>query len=282
MDDPSAGTSSSWLREPVLHFAVLAALLFVLDYFARQAQKEQIVVSRETAEFLIQQREDLELRELSPEERRETIDSFVEDEILYNEAYKRGLDRGDSRMRRNMILKMRGLLGGEVGEPTDEELREWYEQNRERFVRPPTLSLEQVFFGDPQAIPAGLPESLNAGLDPSTIGEDRFETPRNLVQVFQRELVGRFGPDAAGAILALDDDRWHGSFESPLGIHFVRVTGREPAMDPPYERVKPYLAGEWTLAQTRARIEREVESLRDDYEIVIEGGIVVEGKGAAE
>ena len=73
---------SQWLREPLLHFAALAALLFVVDYVFTEAAKEQIVVGKNTAEFLIQQREDLELRTLSPEERRETIEQCVEDEIL--------------------------------------------------------------------------------------------------------------------------------------------------------------------------------------------------------
>ena len=107
-----------WLREPLLHFAVLAGLLFVIDYWASERQRDEIVVSQQTIDYLIKQREDLELRQLAAEERQDTIDQFIEDEILYAEAYKRGLDRGDSRMRRNLILKMRGLLAGEISEPT--------------------------------------------------------------------------------------------------------------------------------------------------------------------
>ena len=95
------------LREPMLHFFALAALLFVLEAYFSAGQKTRIVVDQVTADYLIRQREDLELRVLDEAERASVVDAYVEDEILYREAYRRGLDQGDSRMRRNLILKMR-------------------------------------------------------------------------------------------------------------------------------------------------------------------------------
>ncbi len=98
------------LKEPLVHFLVLALLLFAIDYVFSSSQKERIVVDQQSIDYLIKQRADLELRELSAEEKQETIESYIDDEILLREAYKRGLNNNDSRMRRNMILKMRGLL----------------------------------------------------------------------------------------------------------------------------------------------------------------------------
>lgn len=261
---------NSFLREPLLHFLLLAALLFAVDQLVSAAHKEKVVVDRQTAEFLIQQRQDLELRELTPEERRETVDAFVEDEILYSEAYKRGLDRGDSRMRRNLILKMRGLLIGDIERPTDEELRAYFEANRTEFTRPAALSLEHVFFSDPAKAPANLVDDLRAGLDPTTIGEQRLGLGRSLPRMSQRTLLGTFGVEAARAILAIQDDQWHGPFESTQGVHFVRIVGRRPPEDAAYEDVKTYLEGEWMMAQSRKVVEQEINRLRDDYEVIVE------------
>ena len=258
------------LHEPLVHFLVLAALLFALDYIFASAQREKIVVDRQTAEFLIKQREDLELRKLTPEERRETINAFVEDEILYNEAYKRGLDKGDSRMRRNLILKMRGLLIGDLKPPTDEELRAYFEANRSKFMQPPTLSLEQVFFSDPSQVPDGLLDELRMGQDPATLGESQFGVGPSLPRMSQRSLVGRLGAEAARSILAIEDGQWHGPIDSMHGVHFVRVVEREPAQEVRYEHVERYLEGDWMMAQSRKAIEQELQRLRDSYEIVIE------------
>jgi len=259
-----------WFREPLVHFILLAGLLFLIDHISTQSGKEQIVVGKETIDYLVRQREDLELRTLSPQERQETIDQYVGDEILYSEAYKRGLDRGDSRMRGNLILKMRGLLAGEVDEPTDEELRLWYDENRERFVAPETWSLEQVFFSDRQAVPEDLLARLRGGLNPSTVGEDRLDMRRVILDHSQRQLIGLLSSDVVRAVLAIYDDLWHGPFESPLGVHFIRITEYRPARQQSFEQVERFLTGEWMLQKTRGRIEDEVEKLRADYEVIVE------------
>ena len=257
-------------KEPLFHFLILAALLFLFDHLFSSTQKEKIIVDRQTVEFLIKQREDLELRKLSPEERKQTIDSYVEDEILYSEAYKRELDKGDSRMRRNMILKMRGLLIGDLKRPTEKELRDYFEANPAKFTRPATVSLQQVFFSDPTQLPQGILKELRAGLDPSTIGEFQSGLRRSLPRLSQIGLVGTLGAEAARAILAIDDEQWHGPIKSIYGTHFVRITAREPSQQARYEDAKSYLEGDWFIAQSRKAIEQEIQKLSNNYEIVIE------------
>ncbi len=258
------------LHEPLIHFLVLATLLFLLEAAFSGARQETIVVDQQTIDYLIQRREDLELRKLNPDERHETIATFVEDEILYREAYRRGLDKGDSRMRRNLILKMRGLLVGDVEAPTEGELRAFFEENRERFATPATWSLEQVYFSDPGQVPPGLRDELRAGLDPKKVGESVLSMGTELPRRSQREIAGTFGAQAARGIVEIKDDRWHGPFESPRGAHFVRVVSREAPRKASFENVKSYLEGEWVLAQSRKVIEREIDRLRDNYDVIID------------
>ncbi len=242
------------LREPLLHFTLLAILLFLVDHFVSQSSKEQIVISTTTADYLVKQREDLELRKLSDKEREETIAAYIEDEILYNEAYKRGLDRGDSRIRRNLILKMRGLLAGEIEDPDEATLRAWYADNLQRFTRSESWSLQQVFFSHGNEVPGDLVARLNAGLDPTAIGEQQLGIRRSMQQATRRDLVGMLGPDAARSLLTVSDKSWHGPYESPYGMHFIRITGYTPETQQSYESVKHYLSGDWLLAQTRQSI----------------------------
>lgn len=105
------------LYEPLFHFLILAGLLFFVDALLSVDTKEQILVDRQTAQYVIKLREELELRPLSPEEKQAVVENYVADEILYRESYKRGLDKSDTRMRRNLILKMRGLITDEVKTP---------------------------------------------------------------------------------------------------------------------------------------------------------------------
>lgn len=257
-------------REPLVHFVALAALLFVLDHVWSSARKEKIVVDRQSAAFLIKQREDLSLRKLTPAERKQVIEVYIEDEILYREAYKRGLDK-DARMRRNLILKMRGLELGKVKQkPTDAELRRYFEANRARYTRPPTVFFDQVYYRDPGKAPKDLLTKLRAGLNPETVGTSVLSWSRSIKDVSARNLALVLGPRAARAILALEDGRWHGPIVSRRGAHFVRITERRPAQQARFEDVERYLRGDWALAQSRLAIEKAVAKLRANYEIIVE------------
>ena len=149
-------------RDPLLHFVVLATLLFAANYFWSANRKERITVDRQTVEFLITQREDLLLRELMPGEVREVIGTYIEEEILYREAYKRGLDKVDARARRDMIRRMRDLLGGNDDLPTEAQLRAYFGANEERYARPVRVSLDHVFYDDPSEMPEGVLEALRS------------------------------------------------------------------------------------------------------------------------
>lgn len=256
-------------REPLVHFLALAALLFLFNYFWSDTQKEKIIVDQRTVDFLIKQREDLVLRKLTPKQRQELIGSYIRDEILYREAYKRGLDK-EARMRRDLIRKMRGLAMSDVNKPTEAQLKAYYDANRARFRRPPGQSFDHVYFRDPSKIPNSLLEELQNGRDHASLGDYLAGFGRAVKHVSKTRLIGTLGPDAARSILAINDDTWHGPFESPRGAHFVRITGRTPARDSRFEDVKNILAQDWAVAQSRKAVEKEVERVRGEYKIVIE------------
>jgi hypothetical protein len=253
----------SFLREPILHFFVLAALLFLLEAYFSAGQKTQIVIDQATADYLIRQREDLELRVLNPDERADVINAYVEDEILYQEAYRRGLDRSDSRMRRNLILKMRGLITGDLEAPGEEDLQAYFEANRDRFVRAARYDLEQAVFESATAVPDNVERLLEAGSIES----------RRLPDMTRNLIAGAYGPELGREILAIDDGDWHGPFETVQGVHYVRILGRTPELQAEFEAVKPYLQGDWMMDQSRSLIRQEVEKVSADYEVLIEAAL---------
>lgn len=275
--DPQNTASSGWprlgwfiSREPLIHFVALAAMLFVVEYFWASKRKDTIVVDRQTRVFLINQREELALRKLTLSERKQVIEAFVRDEILYREAYKRGLDK-DARMRRNLIRKMRGLELAKIKlTPTKAELRRFFEENRARYRRPPTLSLQHLYFRKEADLPDGLLARLRGGLDHTGVGTLMPGLGRSIRDAPARRLASIFGSNAARAILALKDRRWHGPITSPRGVHFVRIVERTPAVLARFEDVKRYLRSDWALAQSRLAIDRAVAALRANYEIIIE------------
>ena len=256
-------------REPLVHFVVLAGFLFVANALWSGADKQVIRVDRATAEFLIQQQADLALRPLTPEEEETAVASYIEDEILWREAYKRGLDR-NARIRRSLVQNMRVLLSGDIGKPTEQELRAFYEQEKSQFRSPPALTLDHVFFRDPDRVPEATLAGLRNGADHRTLGDFNLALGWTIPRAGQRQLVGIFGPDGAREILAIEDVDWHGPILTPQGAHFVRVAERHAPRLPNFEAAASYLEGAWLMARQRERLETEVEALGRDYRIIIE------------
>lgn len=255
-------------REPLIHFLGLAALLFVANAWLSGDEREIIAVDTATREYLVDRQQEMMLRELTESEKKQAVENFIEEEILVREARKRGFENS-SRIRQLLIQNMRFFMASEVPEPTEEELRQFFDDNIERFESPPSVTYEHVYFSDPASIPAGTLELLRGGTDYRQIGEaDYFST--RISRAGEQQIVTSFGREQAPEILGISDDLWHGTFISPNGAHFFRVAERHPASRPDWETASNWIATEWLSAKNREVVDREMALMRQNYRIEIE------------
>jgi hypothetical protein len=259
------------LREPLLHFLVLAGLLFVGHRFLAPPEREVIRIDRAAIDALVQQHTEIRGRPLTGEEQSAVVESFVDDQVLLREAYRQGLDQ-DAVVHRHLIQKMRFVLGEDPPEPTDEQLRAFLDANAERYRSPPTLTLEQVYFADPRDVPNDLLERLRRGdLQADGLGDRLFMLGNRLSRYSFQDLEDLLGVELAERLFDLPVGVWQGSFRSPHGVHFVRVVEHHPQRLPAFETIRDYLAQDWILAWQRETVAAELETLRGHYEIVVEG-----------
>lgn len=255
-------------REPLFHFLGLAALLFVANAWFSGDEREVIEVDPATREYLVERQQEIMLRELTEAEKNQAVENFIEEEILVREARKRGFENS-SRIRTLLIQNMRFFMASEVPEPTEEDLRRFFDENIERFESPPSVTYEHVYFSDPAGIPAETLDQLRGGADYRQIGEaDYFST--RISRAGEQQIVSSFGREQAPEILGISDDVWHGPFISPNGAHFLRVAERHPASRPDWDSARNWIATEWLSAKNREIVDRELAMMRRDYRIEIE------------
>jgi PPIC-type PPIASE domain len=255
-------------REPLVHFLVLAALLFGAYHLLSPAARESIVIDQASVDDLVRQQEELLARPLSDEERRGVLDGAIDDEVLLREAYRRGLDR-DAVVRQHLVQKMRFILGEDQPEPTEAELRAYLEANRERYRTPPTVTLDHVFYADPAAVPADLMAQLENGADIDGLGDPLDMLGSRLPAYSLRDLIGLMGPDVARRVFELEPGGWHGPMQSARGVHFVRIAEHHPPAMPSFAELESYLRQDWTLDQQRRAIADKLAALRQNYRIVV-------------
>ena len=256
------------LREPLVHFLGLAALLFVANAWFAGDDRELIEVDLATQDYLIEQQQQLQLAPLDEVQRQQVIEGFVEDEILVREARKRGFENS-SRIRALLLQNMRFFMASEIPEPTEAELKAWFEANPERFASAPRANFLHVVYTDPETVPADTLERLQAGEDYTTFGDGGMMTQK-LIGMGEAAIVSGFGPEQGAQILALDDEDWHGPYLSDAGAHFLKLDKAFEATVPDWEQAKGWVSTEWLADQNRQILDRELESMRENYRVEIE------------
>jgi hypothetical protein len=140
----------SFLREPLVHFLLLGALLFV--YFEWKGGgsgpgSTRITITPGLVEHLASGFARTWQRPPTDEELKGLVDEHVKEEIATREALAMGLDRDDAIIRRRLRQKMEFLAEDAVDQvqPTDAELQAWLDRHPEAFRAESRLALRQVY-----------------------------------------------------------------------------------------------------------------------------------------
>lgn len=267
------------LREPLLHFVVLGAIVFALaEWHARDRGDAAVIVLG--PEELAGLRADFTRRTgrpPTPEDEGALVDRFVNDEMLVREALALGLDRGDVIVRRRLLQKMEFLLDAraDATPPTDEDLRALRDAHPDRYRAPARLDLEHVFVdatrhGDAAArLAAGIADQLAAGSDPAPLG-DPFLRGRRLRAQSRQDLALVFGTAFADAVAPLVVGAWSPPIRSTYGLHLVRVLGRVEAHMPELADIEATLRLDWQEERRAAARREAIRELRARYTVRID------------
>src|SRR5262245_57610604 len=138
----------TWLREPLVHFAVLGGLLFAVDHylFSKAGDPHTIVISPDVDKQAIDVFRQARGREPNADELFALRRVWLDNEVLFREGMALGLDRGDTSIRDRVIFKSLSMI--ETGlklPPVDEAtLRAWFESHRAKYDEPARFDFEEA------------------------------------------------------------------------------------------------------------------------------------------
>ena len=278
------------LREPLVHFLAIGAVLVAVSTWVDgnpSSGKDRIDIGPGEVESLALLFQRTWQRPPTRAELDGLIEARVREEVLYREALKLGLDRGDTVVRRRLQQKME-FVGDDLAaaEPSDAELQAFLAANAARFREPERWSFRQVFVaseaGDgPRRAEATLASLRDGGADPGTAGDPTLLEPYH-ENLTAPDVAGVLGEELARALGGLPVGVWAGPVRSPYGLHLVEVTARVPARDPTLAEVRPEVLREWQ-AERGARAKEELYvRLRSGYEVMIELPPALGGTPAAD
>jgi parvulin-like peptidyl-prolyl cis-trans isomerase-like protein len=256
-------------REPLLHFLVLGALIFAIHAAVTPSiSKERLIeVTPEVRQSIIDLfKINREGREPNPDELAPLIDLWILNEITYREALALGLDKGDDMIRERIATKMRLLIFGnlKVPDPTEDELREWYEARRSQYDIPDVIGFYELPIGGAEA-----EEEARAILQQIETGNEP-EAVRLRAHIFpnrpRHSLEPAFGKTFVDALAALPVGKWE-VLQSQAGWHIVRVDSFRPGRKVELGEVQTQVIARWKDERGRLLGTAAVRDLGKSYVI---------------
>ena len=266
-------------RSPLVVFLLLGAGVFAVDRWLDDAGAGRVVTVTEEQLGAIRERWAAQWgRPPTGRELEGLIDEAVREEILYREARRRGLDRGDAIIRRRLAQKMTFLLEDSAEAPATGpaaagDIETYYADHAERYREPRRTSFRHVFLsrerpGDPELDAASLLRELRAGpRDAWRRLGDPFPLLREYADRTDQEIAELFGGGFAGALPTIAAGAWQGPFESAHGVHLVHVLGRIEPRLPSLEEIRGRVAEDLLESRRLERNEAALQALRQRYEI---------------
>ena len=273
------------LREPLLHFLLLGAILFGVYAYADRGRSgvepsRQIRLSLDDLAQLAMLFQSQWRRDPTPDEFGRMVETKVQEEVLYREGLAMGLDKDDTIVKRRMAQKMQFIAEDVAAEraPTSAELKAWFEKNTNNFQEPPRVSFRHLYFSpdkrgthakedavDALARLTGQPEDAKVA---ATLA-DPFMFQEHYRDRAPDYLGKEFGPVFALAVVKLPAGSWQGPIESGFGWHLVYVDTLVPGRLPSFEEIEGNVKTAWLSEQKTTAWERAYKDMRAKYTVFI-------------
>ena len=268
------------LREPLVHFILIGALLFaghnIWSKWISQSDYTIYVTEaeiRRQAEIFATENQ----RQPTDEDIQGLIFAHVEEQILMREAERLGLDADDTIIRRRLAQKMRFMINEDTPPalPDDAALKAWFDENRNLFLRPEQRAFSHIYFspGEHQDVEEAAQAALSFVNDTNwtEIG-DPFIEGNQVALVDEAGLIRRYGPNFTKDLFALPpNSNWQGPIASAFGMHLVRIDDSRSRTEPEFDQVRIDVEKVWQEQTLRQANEQRLVDLLEKYKVQVEG-----------
>lgn len=214
-------------------------------------------------------------------DKRLVLDRLVEEELLVQRGLEIGLLDGDASVRKAVAMAVIEFVLAQQGSDalSEQALKAYYEENKQRFAPAARLQVAQIF------IPYGQTEN-----DPSVI--DTLDTVRNAlrrgddfqsvaatygteilpplprVMLTPAKMTDYLGPDLTAAAVRLPKGSISDALAGPTGWHFLRIIRNQQGRAPAFETIRPQIVDALRRANDDAALREYLDWLRARADII--------------
>ena len=268
---PTKTAWPAWLREPLLHFVALGALLFGLDHalLARTDDPHVIVMGAAVDAEARNTFQAARGRAPTPDEMSALRKVWLDNEVLYREGMAMQVDKGDSAIRERVIFKALSVVDANTRLPphTDDVLERWFEAHRAKYDEPARFDFEEAALdgANAEAAVRAFVAELNAGAP----GDARAG-----LRVFKgrprANLVQSYGEGFATELQKATPGHWE-AVSTREGWRAIRLDAITQPRQADYEDLQATVLQDWTDAVLADQRSAAVQALAKKYVVKTDG-----------
>lgn len=268
------------LKEPFLHFVLIGIALFMLYGIVNKNSnsKNTIVINDFDVSNLISTWEMQWKRPPTEKELQSLINLNVKQEIFYQEALKMNLDHNDEIIKRRLAQKMK-FLSNDIAamvEPSEKDLKNYFQEHRDRYLLPYSYSLYQITFSPDKRKDNYKDAAETLKQFPNTTFEemqnwgDKLPFNYYLENINANELALQLGSKFSEALEQQKSNKWIGPIPSGFGYHLVYITKKTNPQIPEFETVKKSVLRDFEYNKQQEINDQIFRELKKRYKIEID------------
>ena len=258
------------LKEPLLHFFILAMIVFVGYEVAKNEDEFLLEISQVDIDARISLLEQSQGTVFSPDLKEEMTALYIEEQMLVREALSLNLDK-DVRIHDMLAQKMRHVLSGEIIQPSEEEIQSFYNQNIDTYRTPPTIIAEEIIFETSEELADQIKQLLMNKADSNSLLALEKASINTLPRINASQLGNLFNEEFSDQVFDAKQGEWVGPQKSALGQHWLRIIEAEEAKTPSLDDIRNRVRLEWIDQEEESRLQQEVDRLWEKYSLKILG-----------
>lgn len=215
-----------------------------------------------------------------PEGTARFVDELVKKEMLYLEAKKRGIDKDKDIEKRiedfKKIVMINRMLEKEIEEkakkqPTEQEIKEFYEKNKDEFVEASQIRLSQIIVKSENEAKS-IMDRLQKGEDFKAVGGSKAAD----LGYFKR---GDLSPQLENVAFRLRKGQVSPPIPMKDGIHFILVTDiKGNAVE--FDKAKAAIAQRLMVDRQKTTFDKFIEDVKKNYKVDIKKDELAKISGA--
>ena len=256
------------IRSPFFGFLLMGSLLFFFESLT-DSDRKPIVVSMAQQQRLATLWETQTGSIATPEQIESLIRNWIEEEVLYQEALRLGLDHEDSIVRRRMIQKLGFIAESDPpGTEAEVSLDEYYQQNLNNYTLPERYTFEQLYFerkanaDEALAVIALGESSRNFGEFSMLNSQYAFRSRQEIDTTFGSGFAEKFDRNKLNS--------WQGPYASGLGFHLVQIKKIHRAEVTPLDAIRDRVRMDFQRDKEVSARKEFLRNLSEQYSVTIE------------